>query len=65
MARDITTSVRLDEMLDKFMTKMAKNDRRTKATLFYIIIEDYAKDHDFTEWLEENSKPRIPNKSFD
>ena len=25
MARDITTSVRLDEMLDKFLTGMAKN----------------------------------------
>ncbi len=65
MARDITTSVRLDEMLDKFLAGMAKNDRRTKATLFYIILEDYAKDHDYTEWLEENSVPRIPNKKID
>ena len=65
MARDITTSVRLDEPLDKFMTVVAKNDRRTKATLFYMIIEDYAKDHDYTEWLEENVVPRIPNKRID
>ncbi len=52
-------------MLDKFLTGMAKNDRRTKATLFYIILEDYAKDHDYIEWLEENSVPRIPNKRLD
>ena len=65
MARDITTSVRLDEPLDKFMTGIAKNDRRTKATLFYLIIEDWAKEHDYNEWLDENVVPRIPNKRFD
>ena len=65
MARDITTSVRLEEMLDKFLAHIAKNDRRAKASLFAIIIEDFAKDHDYLEWLEENSKPRIPNKPVD
>ena len=65
MAREITTSVRLDEMLDKFLTSIAKSDRRTKANLFYIILEDYAIEHDYTEWKEENSKPRIPNKNMD
>jgi hypothetical protein len=65
MARDITTSVRLEEMLDKFLTHIAKNDRRAKASLFAIILEDFAKDHDYLEWLEENSVPRIPNKKFD
>ena len=65
MAREITTSVRLDEMLDKFLTGVAKDDRRTKANLFYIIIDDYALEHGYTEWLEENSKPRIPNKKID
>ena len=65
MARDITTSVRLEEMLDKFLTHMAKNDRRAKASLFAIILEDFAKDHDYSEWLAENSVPRIPNKQID
>ena len=65
MARMSTTSVRLDDPLDTFMETMAKNDHRPKGTLFYIIIEDYAKQHGYLEWLEENSVPRIPNKKFD
>lgn len=65
MARDITTSVRLEEMLDKFLAHIAKNDRRAKASLFAMTLEDFANDHGYAEWLEENSVPRIPNKKFD
>ena len=62
MARDITTSVRTEEMLDKFLTHIAKNDRRAKASLFAIVIEDFAVDHGYLEWLEEQRVPKIPNK---
>ena len=65
MARDITTSVRLEGMLDKFLAHIAKNDRRAKGSLFAMALEDFANDHGYAEWLEENSVPRIPNKKLD
>lgn len=65
MARDITTSVRLEEPLDRFLAHIAKNDRRAKASLFAMALEDFANDLGYAEWLEENSVPRIPNKKID
>jgi hypothetical protein len=63
MARDITTSVRTEEMLDKFISNMAKNDRRPKAALMAIVIEDFAIEHGYLEWLEDQMPDSIiPNK---
>jgi hypothetical protein len=63
MARDITTSVRTEEMLDKFITHLAKNDRRQKASLMAIVIEDFAIEHGYLEWLGlQKADPIIPNK---
>lgn len=53
MARDTPTTVRLEELLDKFYEHLAKKDRRTKATLMANTLEDVAIEHGFLEWAED------------
>lgn len=63
MARDIPTTVRTEEMLDKFIAHLAKKDRRSKATLMAIVIEDFAIDHGYTEWLEDQLGDKVTKSS--
>jgi predicted DNA-binding protein len=53
MARDNTTSLRLTDDLNEFMLNFAVKDRRSKSTLMAIVIEEFAIEHGFEEWLKE------------
>lgn len=63
MARDMPTTVRTEESLYKFYVHLAKKDRRGTSTLMAIVLEDFANEHGYEEWLSEYESILAANKN--
>lgn len=59
MARDIPITVRIDDRINRFLSVQAKRERRAKANLVAIIVEEWCELHGCPEeeMCEASVKP--------